>query len=248
MKLICVSSEHEMSLEASRLIAAIVRARPDAVLGLATGSTPVGTYNELARMCHEENLDFSRVRTVNLDEYIGLDGSHPQSYRFFMMEYLFSRINISPANTFVPNGLAQDLERECRDFDELLEGLGLADLQLIGIGPNGHIGFNEPADYFTPQFHCTALTEETINANCRFFDSRDEVPRHAITMGMRGIMSARRLLFLANGKKKARAVAEACFGPVTPRVPGSIIQLHPDVTVIADREALSETSLFEQVE
>lgn len=241
MKLIRVSNQDEMSREASRLIAALVRIKSDAVLGLATGSTPLGTYRELARMHREENLDFSRVRTVNLDEYIGLGSSHPQSYRAFMEEYLFARINIPPANTFVPDGLAEDLERECRKFDELLEQLGHTDLQLVGIGPNGHIGFNEPADHFTPQFHCVELAEETIDANGRFFDRRQDVPTRAITMGIGGIMSSRRILLLATGSKKAKAIAAACFGPVTPRVPGSVIQLHPDVTVIADREALSET-------
>lgn len=248
MKLICVSNEHEMSLEASRLIGALVRIKPDAILGLATGSTPLGTYGELSRMFLEENLDFSCIRTINLDEYIGLDGSHPQSYRAFMAGYLFGRINIPPANTFVPDGMAEDIEGECRKFDELMEQMGRVDLQLLGIGANGHIGFNEPADCFTSNFHCTELTEDTIEANSRFFDRREDVPTHAITMGMRGIMNARRLLILASGKKKANAVAEACFGPVTPRVPGSIIQLHPDVTVIADWEALSDTGLFEEAE
>lgn len=248
MKLICVSNEEEMSLAASRLIAALVRIKPDAVLGLATGSTPMGTYRELSRMFLEEELDFARIRTVNLDEYVGLDGNHPQSFRAFMDEHLFSRINILPANIFVPNGMAEDIEGECRKFDELMEQMGCLDMQLLGVGPNGHIGFNEPADHFTPDFHWTELTEDTIEANSRFFDRREDVPTRAITMGMRGIMSARRLLFLANGKKKAKAVAESCFGPVTPRVPGSIIQLHPDVTVIADLEALSDTGLFEEAE
>lgn len=246
MKLICVSNDQEMSLEASRLIAALVRIKPDAVLGLATGSTPLGCYAELVRLNREEKLDFSRVRTVNLDEYIGLEGNHPQSYRAFMNEHLFNRINISPTNTFVPNGVAEDVDRECREYDELLEQLGFTDLQLLGIGTNGHIAFNEPDDYFSTVCHRVKLTTDTIDANRRFFERRDQVPTHAISMGMKGIMSSRRLLLIATGKNKAEAIAAACFGPVTPRVPGSIIQLHRDVTVIADEDALSKTRLFDQ--
>lgn len=233
-----------MSLEAARLMAALVRIKPDAVLGLATGSTPLGAYQELARMFLEENLDFSQVRTVNLDEYIGLAGDHPQSYRTFMREHFFKRVNIEPGNSFIPDGLAADLEEECREYDLLLESLGFPDLQLLGIGTNAHIAFNEPDDSFTAQTHPVALAEATIEANQRFFERREEVPTGAITMGMRAIMSSRRLLLLASGKAKAEAVARACFGPVTPRVPASIIQLHPDATVIADREALSGTDLF----
>lgn len=239
MKIICVETEEEMSARAASLIGGLVAEKKDAVLGLATGSTPMGTYALLIRMYLEGRLDFSKVRTVNLDEYVGLDGHHPQSYRAFMEEHFFQHINISLANTYVPNGVAEDIDHECRSYDERLERLGFCDLQLLGIGENGHIGFNEPAGHFTPECHCIELTENTIAVNSRFFDSPEEVPRLALTLGMRGILSARRLLLLAFGKKKAKAIAGACFGPVTPRVPGSVIQLHPDVTVIADREALS---------
>ena len=165
-----------------------------------------------------------------------------------MNGYLFDRVNISPANTFVPNGMAEDLERECLEYDQLLEQLNFTDLQLLGIGSNGHIAFNEPDDYFTAHCHCVDLTHETIEANRRFFAEGEDVPTRAITMGMRGIMSSRRLLLLASGKKKAEAVAAACFGPVSPRVPGSIIQLHHEVTVIADLDALSKTGLFEEAD
>ncbi len=244
MKLIYVEDAGEMDLEAARIMAALVRIKPDAVLGLATGSTPLGAYRELARMFLEENLDFSRVMTVNLDEYIGLAGDHPQSYQAFMRENLFRLVNIEPENTFIPDGLAEDLEEECREYDLLLESLGFPDLQLLGIGTNAHIAFNEPDDCFTARTRRVTLAEETIQANQRFFEGGEEVPTEAITMGMRAIMSSRRLLLLASGKSKAEAVARACFGPVTPRVPASIIQLHPDVTVIADREALSRTELF----
>ncbi|HZK29370.1 MAG TPA: glucosamine-6-phosphate deaminase [Clostridia bacterium] len=244
MKLICVANEKEMSVEASRLIASLVRIKPNAVLGLPTGSTPMGTYSELIRMFIEENLDFSDVRVVNLDEYIGLSGYHPQSYRMFMREQLFDHINIPSENTFIPDGMTDNIDRECREYDELLEALGFADLQLLGLGPNGHIAFNEPGDQFIAQTHCATLTESTIEANQRFFDRRDQMPTRAITMGMRGIMSAKRLVLIACGRSKADAIAKACFGPVTPQMPASIVQLHRDATVIVDEEALSATGLF----
>ncbi|NLZ66780.1 MAG: glucosamine-6-phosphate deaminase [Clostridiaceae bacterium] len=244
MKLICVSDEHEIGLETARLIASVVRLKPEAVLGLATGSSPIGAYAELARMCAEENLDFSDVRTVNLDEYVGLDGSHPQSYRYFMHKYLFDKVNIDPKNTYVPDGFAEDPDEECDLYDELLESLGYADLQLLGIGVNGHIGFNEPADFFIPETHVVKIAESTIDANQRFFDTRDEVPRYAITIGIKGILCAERIVLIASGRKKAEALKAACFGPVTPKMPASILQVHPNVTVIADDEAFSLVPFF----
>jgi glucosamine-6-phosphate deaminase len=244
MKIICVANAHEMSLEAARILASIVRLNPHAVLGLATGSTPIGTYDELARMHREEHLDFSRVWAVNLDEYIGLSGDHPQSYRAYMETYFYSRVNIRPDRAFVPDGMADDIEAECRTYDDRLEQLGYQDIQLLGIGPNGHIAFNEPGDRFIPETHCTALTESTIHANQRFFDDPSEMPHEAISLGMRGIMCAKRILLLANGAGKAEAIADTCMGPVNPWSPGSILQLHPDVTVIADIAALSKTGLF----
>lgn len=239
MRIITVSDEQEMSLEAARIIGALVRTKPDAVLGLPTGSTPLGTYRELIRMHKEENLDFSRVVTINLDEYIGLSGSHPQSYRAFMRENFFDHINIAPHNTHVPDGMANDIEEECRRYDERIYRYGCTDLQMIGIGPNGHVAFNEPADHFIPDTHMALLAESTINANQRFFDHRDEVPRTAISVGIRGILSTKHLVLIACGEGKADAIAKSCFGPVTPLVPASIIQLHPRVTVIADKAAFS---------
>jgi glucosamine-6-phosphate deaminase len=245
MKLIVVDNAHDMGIEAARLIASVVRLKSDAVLGLATGSTPLGAYRELIRMRGEEKLDFSRVRSINLDEYIGLSGDHPQSYRFFMRENLFSHINIDPENTYIPDGLAADIEAECRAYDARLRTLGFCDLQLLGIGVNAHIAFNEPSDHLIADSHEVRLSEETLDANQRFFDTRDEVPKKAITMGMRGILSARRIVLLASGKAKAQAIKDTLTGPVTPRVPASVIQLHPEVTVIADKEALSEIDLHD---
>ena len=240
MKLIVVDHAYDMGIEAARLIASVVRLKSDAVLGLATGSAPLGACRELIRMHREEKLDFSRVRSINLDEYIGLSGEHPQSYRFFMRENLFSHINIHPENTYIPDGLAADIEAECRAYDARLRALGFCDLQLLGIGVNAHIAFNEPSDHLIADSHEVRLSEETLDANQRFFDTRDEVPQKAITMGMRGILSARRIVLLASGKAKAQAIKDTLTGPVTPQVPASVIQLHPEVTVIADKEALSE--------
>lgn len=243
MKIICVANAREMSLEAARLMAALVRIKPAAILGLASGSTPLGAYGELVRMYEEEGLDFSQVETVNPDEYIGLAEDHPQSYRVYMRRHFTDRVNIPPERVHLPNGMAPDIDRECRDYDRLFESLGFPDLQLLGIGTNGHIAFNEPADHFTAQTHQVSLTEDTIDSNQRFFDRREEMPTEAITVGMRGIMSAKRILLLACGKGKAAAIARTCGGPVTPQVPASILQLHPQATLIADQEALSELDL-----
>ncbi len=248
MNILVVADEREMSLETARIIAALVRTKPDAVIGLPTGSTPLGTYRELARMYREENLDFSRVHTINLDEYVGLSKYHPQSYRAYMRNHFFDHINIKGFNTHIPDGMADDLEAECRRYDDMMCQYGLTDLQLIGIGPNGHIAFNEPADSFTPDTHISMLTESTINANRRFFENPEEMPRTAISLGMRGILSTRHLILIACGAGKAEAVAKSCFGPVTPHVPGSLIQLHPRTTVIADKAAMAlcPRRLFEQ--
>lgn len=245
MKIVIVDNAHDMGIEAARLIAALVRLKPDAVLGLATGSTPLGAYRELVRMHREEALDFSLVRTVNLDEYLGLSGDHPQSYRSFMREHLFSHVNIEPGNSYIPDGLASDVEAECRAYDRRLASLGFCDLQLLGIGTNAHIAFNEPDDSLVAKTHAVQLAIDTIEANQRFFQSRDEVPKQAITLGIRGIMSASKIALLASGKAKARAMKETLTGPVTPRVPASVLQLHRDVTVIADREALSDLDLLD---
>lgn len=222
----------EMSKAAAKFLADIVRAKPDCVLGLATGSSPIGTYDELARMHREEGLSFARCTTVNLDEYRGLAGTHPQSYRYFMNEHLFSRVDVRLDHTFVPNGTAADPAAECAAYDARIKALGGSDVQLLGIGPDGHIGFNEPADEFTDATHVVDLDPSTIEANARFFDSADDVPRQALTMGMFGIMGAKRILLVASGAGKKAVLEEAMHGPVTPRLPASILQKHPDVTVL----------------
>lgn len=239
MNLMIQKDYDAMSLEAARLIAAQVRLEPGCVLGLATGSTPIGCYRELIRMNREEGLDFSGVTSVNLDEYIGLSPEHEQSYRSFMEQHLFSGINIQPEETHVPSGVERDPDAEAERYETMIEMLGGVDLQLLGLGPNGHIGFNEPADFFTAETHCVNLSEETIAANQRFFASRDEVPKQAITMGVGQIMNAGRVLLLVNGKHKAEALRDSLLGPITPRCPASILQLHPNLTVICDEEAAS---------
>ncbi len=237
---IYVTNDYEaMSRRAAAVMAAQVIAKPDCLLGLATGSTPVGLYRELAAGCAAGDLDFSRVRTANLDEYAGLDGTHDQSYRYFMNKNLFDHINIDKANTHVPNGKAPDLEAECRRYEALLAELGPADMQLLGMGHNGHIGFNEPADAFIAPTHVVELTDSTINANARFFADRDEVPKKALTMGVGAIMRAKRVLMVVSGADKTAAVKAAFAGPITPRVPASILQLHPDVILVGDQAALA---------
>ena len=216
----------EMSRKAANILAAQVILKPDCVLGLATGSSPIGTYDQLVEGYEKGDLDFSEVKTVNLDEYIGLDHENDQSYYYFMHQHLFDRINIDPANTNVPNGMAEDIAAECERYEELIRSLGGVDIQLLGIGRNGHIGFNEPADSFDKMTHCVDLTESTIEANKRFFASADDVPRQAVSMGSGTIMKAKKILLIACGEDKADAVAKSFFGPVTPEVPASILQLH----------------------
>ncbi|WP_297717245.1 glucosamine-6-phosphate deaminase [Intestinimonas sp.] len=228
-----------MSRRTAAVIAAEVIRKPDCVLGLATGSTPVGAYRQLAAWNREGLLSFRAVTSVNLDEYKGLGPDHDQSYRYFMEHNLFAHVDIDQTRTHVPDGLAADPEAECRRYDALVEGLGGADLQLLGLGHNGHIGFNEPGECFVRETHVVDLTERTIEANARFFASRDEVPRQALTMGIGCIMSARRVLVAVSGADKAEAVRRAFTGPITPAVPASILQLHPDVVLVGDAAALS---------
>ncbi len=230
---------NEMSAAAADIIADVVKAKPQCVLGLATGSTPIGLYKELVRRYNEGELDFSQVKTANLDEYLGLAPEHDQSYRYFMNSNLFDHINIDKANTNVPNGLAEDIEAECGRYDELIYSLGGVDIQLLGIGHDGHIGFNEPADHFTKSTNCTQLTDMTIEANARFFASKDEVPTKALTMGCGTIMNARKVLMVISGAGKAEILKQSFFGPVTPQVPASILQFHQDVTVVCDEAAWS---------
>ncbi|MBR2340023.1 MAG: glucosamine-6-phosphate deaminase [Clostridia bacterium] len=232
MKFIKVENYEKLSRIAASIIASQVTVKPCSVLGLATGSSPLGAYARLAQMCSDGDVDFSEVISVNLDEYVGLDGTNDQSYRYFMDTNLFSKINIKPENTSVPNGCAKDLKAECERYDALIESLGGIDLQLLGIGLDGHIGFNEPDSVFTKETHEVVLDESTIEANARFFASIDDVPKTAVTMGMGAIMKARKVLLIANGKGKRDIVEKAFFGPITPAVPASILQLHPDLTVI----------------
>ncbi len=232
MKFITVDTYAELSRKAANIIAAQIISKPYCLLGLATGSTPIGTYDNLTKMYEEGDLDFSTVTSVNLDEYIGLDGSNDQSYRWFMNHHLFDRVNIDKAKTFVPGGTVADLAAEGAAYDARIKELGGIDLQLLGIGLDGHIGFNEPDTFFTGETHVVDLHPSTIEANARFFNDISEVPTKAITMGMAAIMQAKKVLLVANGPKKKEIVEKAFFGPITPEVPASILQLHPDLTII----------------
>ncbi len=239
MKVIKTKDYAEMSRKAANIIAAQLIMKPDSVLGLATGSSPIGLYDELVRMYENGDLDFAPVTTVNLDEYRGLDASNSQSYRYFMNEHLFSRVNIPMEHTHVPDGTNPDADAACAAYDELLDSVGQTDIQLLGLGHDGHLGFNEPADYFPGGTHCVDLTEETIQANKRFFDSIDEVPRQAYTMGIGSILRAKKLLVVVSGADKAEILKKVLTSPVNPQIPGTILQFHPDVTIVADEAALS---------
>lgn len=231
MQFIKVENYEQLSEKAARIIADVVINKPDCVLGLATGSSPIGTYKKLIEWNKEGKVDFSKAMSINLDEYEGLDGEHDQSYRYFMNNNLFNFINIDKEKTFVPNGKAADIDAECKAYDQRINEVGI-DIQLLGIGLDGHIGFNEPDEFFTKETHKVLLDESTIVANARFFESVDDVPKTAITMGMGGIMSAKKVLLIANGQNKKDIIEKAFFGPITPKVPASILQLHNDVTVI----------------
>ncbi len=239
MLLYKVKDFKELSRKAANIISAQVILKPTSVLGLATGSTPVGTYKQLIEWYEKGDIDFSQVTTINLDEYKGLGADDVQSYRYFMNDNLFDHVNVNKDRTFVPNGLTEDPQEACKAYDDLIAACDGIDLQLLGIGGNGHIGFNEPTDSYIKATHVVTLSENTRNANARFFDSPDQVPTHAITMGIGGIMEAKKILLLASGKAKAQAIYDALYGPITPQVPASILQLHSDVTVVADEEALS---------
>ena len=239
MRVIRKSNYEEASMACAELIASQIRLKPDCKIGLATGSTPIGTYKDLVDMYKAGSLDFSKVTSANLDEYRGLGGDHDQSYRYFMNTNLFDHVNIDKSKTYVPDGLEQDAVKACTDYDKILESLGHLDIQLLGIGGDGHIGFNEPDEVFFPATHCVKLADSTIDANARFFATRDDVPKQAYTMGIWGIMQAKKVLMVVNGKNKAAAVKAALTGPVDPKVPASILQLHPDFTLVADEEALS---------
>ena len=239
MRIIRTKNYDEMSRKAAAIIAAQVIHKPNCVLGLATGGTPVGTYKNLVEWYKSGDLDFSEVSTVNLDEYRGLPREHRESYWSFMHRNLFDHVNIPQDRINLPDGTNMDADAECKRYDAVIASMGGVDLQLLGIGHDGHIGFNEPSDAFDMGTHCVDLTEETIEANKRFFASRDEVPRQAYTMGTHTIMSARKVLMIVSGRDKAEIIKKAFFGPVTPHVPVSILQMHPNFVLVADEDALS---------
>jgi glucosamine-6-phosphate deaminase len=232
-------SYEEVSKYSADLVASVLKEKKDAVLGLATGSSPEGLYKELIKLNKDGEIDFSEVKSVNLDEYVGLDGDHHQSYRYFMDVNLFNHVNIDKKNTYVPNGTVEDLEKGAKEYDELVESMGAIDVQILGIGPNGHIGFNEPGEELLLSTHVADLTEETIEANARFFASKDEVPTKAVTMGVGPIMKSKKIILIASGKNKAWAVQQMVSDVVTTKIPATLLKLHPDVTVVLDKDAAS---------
>ncbi len=238
---ICIEKDYsEMSKKAAEVFACVMKETPSGVFGFATGGTPVGLYKELIDMNKNNTLDFSEATTFNLDEYFPIKASNNQSYRYFMEENLFNHINIKKEKINIPNGEADDINEECKSYENRITQSGGIDLQILGIGMNGHIGFNEPTDHFPKDTHGVELQQSTIEANARFFDSIDEVPKTAVTMGIKSIMSAKSILLVVNGAKKAGIVKEMLFGNITPQVPASILQLHPNVVVILDEEAAEQ--------
>jgi len=250
MRFYKVTDYKEMSRKAANIISAQIILKPDCVLGLATGSTPIGIYQQLIEWYKKGDLDFHEVRTVNLDEYKGISSDNPQSYRYFMNQNLFNHINIAQEHTFLPDGMAKDSEAECTRFNDVIQLLGGVDLQLLGLGHNGHIAFNEPDEAFGKGTHCVALTESTIDANSRLFREGELVPSHAYTMGIRSIMLAKKILLVVSGKDKAEILYKAMTGPIIPTIPASILQMHPDITVVtdADAAALLDDKLFAQTD
>ena len=238
MKVIVVENYQQIGQLGAQIIAGVIKNNPNAVLGLATGTSPIGIYQNLVEMCQKGEISFANVKTVNLDEYVGLDGTHPQSYRYFMNDNLFNHVDIDKANTFVPNGVAENLQEECTRYTTLVNNL-VQDIQLLGIGSNGHIAFNEPGTPFDSTTHVVNLTENTIKDNSRLFEDISQVPTKALTMGIANIMNAKRILIVANGKNKAQAVYDMVKGQVNTTCPASVLQNHPDVTVIVDKDAAS---------
>lgn len=238
MKVIVVENYQQIAQLGAQIIAGVIKNNPNAVLGLATGTSPIGIYQNLVEMCQKGEISFANVKTVNLDEYVGLDGTHPQSYRYFMNDNLFNHVDIDKANTFVPNGVAENLQEECTRYTTLVNNL-VQDIQLLGIGSNGHIAFNEPGTPFESTTHVVNLTENTIKDNSRLFEDISQVPTKALTMGIANIMNAKRILIVANGKNKAQAVYDMVKGQINTTCPASVLQNHPDVTVIVDKDAAS---------
>ncbi|KZE52170.1 glucosamine-6-phosphate deaminase [Brevibacillus parabrevis] len=243
MKLVIVKDYQEMSRKAAELLAAEVKQHPQTVLGLATGGTPVGMYRELIKLHEDEGIDFSQAQSFNLDEYVGLSSAHPQSYRAYMQENLFQHINLPAEKTHVPVGDAADLDKECARYEEAIREAGGIDIQVLGIGNNGHIGFNEPGSSAESTTRVVQLTESTIEANARYFASVEEVPTQAVSMGIKTILGAKKVVLLASGETKAQAVRLMLEGEPTADVPASLLQLHPDVTVIVDEAAASQLTV-----
>jgi glucosamine-6-phosphate deaminase len=245
MEIVIQSDFQTASVLGARHLARLIRAKPDAVLGLATGSTPLGLYGELIRMHREEGLDLSLVTTFNLDEYVGLPGSHPASYRYFMQKHFFDHVNVSPANVFIPDGMAEDVPRFCREYEGRIRERGGIDIQILGIGGDGHIGFNEPTSSLASRTRIKTLTAQTRRDNARFFVSPQEVPFHVITMGVGTIMESREVLLFAFGQGKSQAVRDAVEGPLTAMVPASVLQMHPCARVLLDAAAASKLTRAE---
>ncbi len=239
MQIFCAEDYKGMCRKAANILSAQLIMKPTSVLGLATGSTPVGIYKQLIDWHNKGDLNFDQASSVNLDEYQGLAPDHPQSYRYFMDTNLFNHVDMNKERTHVPSGLAPDSAEECKRYNQVIRSMGGIDMQLLGMGHNGHIGFNEPGDAFELETHLVELAETTIEANTRFFEKREDVPTHAYTMGMKTIMSAQNILVVVSGEDKAEIVAKAFTGPVTPEIPGSLLQLHPNVTLVGDKAALS---------
>ncbi len=240
MRFICEQSEREAGIKAAEIIASVIKEKPNAVLGLATGSTPIDIYRELIRMYRRGEISFRDVKTVNLDEYVSLSPTHEQSYAYFMRTNLFDKIDIKKENTHIPNGLAPDLKEECRRYDRIIDSLSGIDIQLLGIGHNGHIAFNEPSDYFSKTTGLVELSDSTVKANSRFFDSKESVPTWALSMGIGSILKAKRIILAAFGEGKAEILEKALFGSVTPAVPASILQFYSgELTVVTDEAAFS---------
>jgi glucosamine-6-phosphate deaminase len=248
MEIIISETHEQMSKAAGKAVAELLNSKPNAVLGLATGSTPLGLYKEMARMHKSEGLDFSQVTTFNLDEYVGLKKDHPQSYHYFMYENLFKHINIPAQNTYVPSGTTDNYAAFCAWYERRIKECGGIDLQVLGVGSDGHIGFNEPSSSLGSRTRIKTLAQPTIQDNARFFEKIADVPIYAITMGVGTILEARKILFLANGANKADAVAKAIEGPVTSMITASALQLHPDVTACIDRPAAGRLSQIEYYE
>lgn len=239
MKIIEATNYQDLSRKAANIISAQIILKPNCVLGLATGSSPIGTYKQLIDWYNKGDIDFSQVKSVNLDEYMGLAPDNPQSYYYFMYENFFKHINIDLKKVHIPNGMEEDIEKECSHYDQLISSLGGVDLQLLGLGNNGHIGFNEPYESFNRTTHCVELAQSTIEANARFFKTTEEIPRYAYTMGIGNIMNANRIILIVSGSEKAQILKEVIEGAILPSIPASILQLHKDITVIADKEAAS---------